>query len=77
MARLVRAIHAFLPSRAAKTWMTRIKRVMTKREAGDGVGRLHGAHTKTVMARLVRAIHAFRPSRAARAWMARIKRAMT
>jgi hypothetical protein len=29
MARLVRAIHVFLKAHAAKTWMTRMKRVMT------------------------------------------------
>jgi len=29
MARLVRAIHVFLEGDAVKTWMTRLKRVMT------------------------------------------------
>jgi hypothetical protein len=36
MARFIRATHAFLQK--AKTWMTRIKRVMTKKgKNGDGV----------------------------------------
>jgi len=34
MARLVRAIHDFLPRQNSKTWMARMKRAMTERSRG-------------------------------------------